>query len=209
MEIIDIIDGLLSHDERVTQSFFYGSGPDSFRPNLHKLLYGLFRGTVQYGDAVGELYAYLLEDEGRRLRSYDPSRSSFWYWMRTVAVRFFMDRRDGVIDSCRRDPTVKEESSEHIIEAARKDRRVCAEAEASQEMTDKDEARRDITMLLLRMPNKRYAYVLQQLLLFDVEPKALARKMGVEVSNLYNIRRRAYEQLERTALKDLAYYEKH
>lgn len=209
LDTSDIIAGLLSHDERTTRTFFYGTESWSFRPNLLKMLWSVFHGRVSYDEGVGELYAYLLADGGRRLRSYDASKSSFWYWMTTVSIRFFLDRRDGLIDSGNDDPignSETREDSEHIIEQARPRRRMTEPHDGGMEA---GEARGDIQRLLFRMPNKRYAYVLQQLLLLDVEPKVLAQKMGIEVSNLYNIRKRAYEQLEQTALQDKAKYETH
>lgn len=208
MTIPELIDGLIRKDNALTRAFFYGSESWSCRLNLLKILYGVYRRPVDYDEAVGDLYAYLMAGDGRHLRSYDPAKSSFFYWFRTVAVRFFLDRRDGVIDSTATHAIVKEEGSEHVVEAARRSARTAnlAAAEASEADERLREAKADVQRLLFRMPNKRYAYVLQQLIVLDAEPKELAARMGIEVSNLYNIRRRAYEQLEKTVLKDNLLY---
>lgn len=58
------------------------------------------------------------------------------------------------------------------------------------------------------MPNKRYVYIIQRLVLDDFEPEKLAAEMHITVANLYNIKRRAMAQLTKVALKDKREYEK-
>ena len=58
------------------------------------------------------------------------------------------------------------------------------------------------------MPNKRYVYVIQQLVIEDREPEEMAKEMNVTVDNLYNIKRRAMAQLTQVALNDIREYGK-
>ena len=66
----------------------------------------------------------------------------------------------------------------------------------------------DVENLLNAMPNKRYACVLRQLLLNEISPDKLAREMNITVDNLYNIKRRALQQLMQVALSDIRHYGK-
>lgn len=211
MNIQEVIDGLLARDNDVTYDFFYGHEPWSCSRNIHKILHAVFRREVDYYEAISALYAYLMADDGRRLRTYDPEKSSFFYWFKTVVTRFCLDWRDGMIDFRTGGRIEREEGdgSEHVIEAARPRRaQADAEAEASDEAERRREAKADMQRLLFRMPNKRYAYVLQQLVVLEEDPADVAAKMGIRVSNLYNIRKRAMEQLEKTATSDIERYGK-
>ena len=58
------------------------------------------------------------------------------------------------------------------------------------------------------MPNKRYVYVIQHLVIEDREPEEMAKEMNVTVDNLYNIKRRAMAQLTQVALNDIREYGK-
>ena len=61
-----IVEALLQHDEFVTRLFFYRN----LRPLLVSLIQRLGRDGQrwEYDEMVSELYALLLEDDGRRLR---------------------------------------------------------------------------------------------------------------------------------------------
>ena len=56
------------------------------------------------------------------------------------------------------------------------------------------------------MPNKRYAMVVERLIIDDAEPETLASEMGITTVNLYNLKKRAIRQLTITALNDIHYY---
>lgn len=53
----------------------------------------------------------------------------------------------------------------------------------------------DIHSYLDSMPNERYRYVVKALYLDDKAPEELAQEMGTPVSNIYNIKSRALDQL--------------
>lgn len=62
-------------------------------------------------------------------------------------------------------------------------------------------ARFDISLYLQAMPNERYRHVIYSLFIKDMEPEELASEMNTPVSNIYNIKKRALDQL-----RDLAIY---
>lgn len=53
----------------------------------------------------------------------------------------------------------------------------------------------DVKSLVSQMPNARYREVITELFFNDVSPEELAHKMEMKVSNVYNIKARAIEQL--------------
>jgi DNA-directed RNA polymerase specialized sigma subunit len=65
---------------------------------------------------------------------------------------------------------------------------------AKNDIVDQDQMI-DVHKYLDSMPNERYRDVLLSLFLEDREPEDLARDMGTPVSNIYNIKSRALDQL--------------
>ena len=53
----------------------------------------------------------------------------------------------------------------------------------------------DLHSLVDRMPNQRYKIIIEELFFKDVTPEELALKMNIKVSNVYNLKSRAIEQL--------------
>ena len=66
----------------------------------------------------------------------------------------------------------------------------------------------DMKGLLGSMPNLRYAFVIKRLIIDDMEPELLAKEMHITMANLYNIKKRAIQQLTQVALKDFYHYGK-
>jgi hypothetical protein len=56
------------------------------------------------------------------------------------------------------------------------------------------------------MSNKRYVHVIKKLVLQDIEPNVVARELGTNVDNLYNIKKRAIAALTEIALKEVRKY---
>ena len=175
----EIIEGLIARDERVTEEFFFGQ----CRPLLCSIIRLVFNGGVDYDELVGELYLYLMENDAARLRGFEY-RSSVYQWLKVLAIRYFIKRRNRVIGDVSHEPPYEDECGE--------------DSHASE----------DLERLFGLMPNKRYVMVIKRLILEDEEPERLASEMNINVANLYNIKRRAMAQLARVALKDIQEYGK-
>lgn len=176
-----IVESLLRHDEFVTRLFFYRN----LRPLLVSLIQRLGRDGQrwEYDEMVSELYALLLEDDGRRLRTFTFS-CSLYQWLKVVALHHLTARTDTVvIDSVSKEPLYERAAEEETVEAD-------------------SSAREDVERLLQQMPNQRYATVLRRLTLEGYSNEELAREMDVNIANLYNIKRRAMAQLSEVALND-------
>lgn len=181
-----IIAGLLSRDNRITHDFFYVK----CRPLLTAILRLVFNHTVDYDEMASELYRYLMEEDGAKLRNFQY-RSTLYQWMKVVATRFFIRIRDQIIKDASHEPTLEREATSEVVDTA--------------ETVDN---RIDVEKLLQLMANRRYAETIRCLVLQDMEPEEYAAQIGVTVDNLYNIKKRAMSALTRIALKHYGYERK-
>ena len=180
----EIIHGLIARDNQVTEDFFF----NKCRPLFCSIMKKVFDYEVDYDEFVNELYIYLMENDGIKLRNFQY-RSSVYQWMKVLAVRFFIYKRGRMIDDT---------SQETPYDGSQQT------ADSEKDMT----AEGDMERLFDNMPNKRYVYVIRRLILEDWEPDELARDMNITTANLYNIRLRAMAQLTRAALNDIKKYGK-
>lgn len=180
----EIIQKLIAKDNRVTKEFFFVK----CRPLFLSIIRKVFNYEVDYDEFVNELYLYLMEDDARKLQNFEY-RSSIYQWLKVLAIRFFIKKRDNLID---------DSSDEALYE------------ETKNEPTDDIDisAKGDLNRLFMMMPNKRYVHVIKRLVIEDWEPEMLAEEMNVTVDNLYNIKRRAMAQLTQIVLNDKREYEK-
>ena len=181
-----LITALIARDEGVTKQFFF----ESCRPLFLSIIRYVFSYEVDYDEFVNEFYLYLMEEDAYRLKQFQ-GRSTIYQWMKVVAIRYFIARREGMIDM---EP--KDTLSDSVIQDE------AVEEESA--MT----ARMDVERLFALMPNKRYVYVIRRLVLQEAEPKVVAQELDTNVDNLYNIKKRAMAALTEVALKDIEKYEK-
>lgn len=182
----EIIEKLITRDERITQRFFFRN----CRPLFMSIIRYVFSYEVDYDEFVSEFYLYLMEEDAYKLRQFE-GRSSIYQWLKIIAIRYFIAKRDRMIDM-----TPKDTPSDTSIH------------EDTVDEESRTIARMDITALLERMPNKRYVNVIRRLVLEDAEPKDVAKELRVSVDNLYNIKKRAIASMTQVALNEIERYEK-
>lgn len=179
----EIIQGLIDRDNRVTDQFFYVK----CRPLLTAIMRFVFNYPVEYNEMVSELYDYLMEDDCIKLRQFQY-RSTIYQWMKVVATRFFMHKRDSLIENTSKEPPYERHEDSVMVDT-------------TQFVAQKI----DVARMLAMMENQRYADVLRHLILQDEEPEKYAESIGVTVGNLYNIKRRAIAAISRIAIKYYSY----
>lgn len=181
----ELIQALTRGDGEVTEHFFY----KKCRPLLLSIIGKVFNYAVDYDEVVNELYCYLMEDGARRLRLF-RGESTLTQWMKVTAIRFFISRRDRVIENESKEPPyIKEDSEEDSG-------------------TSRNAAVADLERLFAMMRNERYVYVIRRLMIDDAENEEVAAEMGIQVSNLYNIKKRAMAALAAVAKHDKREYAK-
>ena len=67
---------------------------------------------------------------------------------------------------------------------------------------EQDEAREDLRRMLTLLPNARQRLVLQRLLLDDADYKEIAEELNTPVSNVYNLKSRAWAVFTDIVLKE-------
>lgn len=182
----DIIEAIIAHDEYVTEQFFF----KNCRPLFMSIIRNVFSYNVDYDEFVNEFYLHLMENNAYRLRQFQ-GRSTIYQWLKVIAIRYFIAKRDGLIEN---------ESNDTLLESIAQTK----EGDCEKAMIGK----MDIENLLSLMPNKRYVYVIKRLLLEDAEPKVVAEELNTSVDNLYNIKKRAFATLTAIALREVERYEK-
>jgi RNA polymerase sigma factor (sigma-70 family) len=180
----EIIQGLIARDDQVTKEFFFVK----CRPLFRSIMKCVFSYEVDYDEMVNELYLYLMEDDAAKLRKFQY-RSSVYQWIKVLSIRFYIKKRDHLIDNTHK-------------ETPYDGREVVTTDESNHA------AKEDLQRLFALMPNKRYVYVIRRLIIEDWEPEQLALEQNITTANLYNIKRRAIAQLTRIALNDIREYGK-
>lgn len=164
-----IVQGILSNDNRIIQYFFF----EKCSSLLNYIVSSVFDGKVDRDELVSELFLYISSNNWYKLRQFDY-RSKLITWTSVVAIRFFIKKRSLLLENCEYFPQyVTEENT-------------CVPT-----IDDKI----DLYSAIAKMPNQRYANVIRRLELNEEDPKTVASDMGVTLENLYNIRRRARVQL--------------
>ena len=181
-----IIEALIARDAQVTKQFFF----ENCRPLFSSIMRYVFSYEVDYDEFVNEFYLHLMENNAYRLRQFQ-GRSTIYQWMKVIAIRYFITKRDSMIDN---------ESKDTLLDCAVQNETVDEEKKMMAEM--------DIEYLFSLMPNRRYVYVIRRLVLQEAEPKVVAQELRTNVDNLYNIKKRAIAALTEIALKEVEKYEK-
>jgi len=172
----EIIEGILIGNEKVINQFFY----EECTPMFHYIIRKIFDYQAEKDELINELYIYLQADDWHKLRQFDY-RSKLTTWLSVVATRFFQKKRAALIEN---------ESSETLI------------VEKGESFEQRVHTKLDVKTLLERLPNERYHFVIQKLILEDKEPQEVADEMEITVANLYNIKTRAIKELARIAGKE-------
>ena len=132
-----------------------------------------------------------MENDAHRLRQFQ-GRSSIYQWLKVVAIRYFVAKRDNMIEM--------QSNKESSYEKLTKNQTIDTEKTITAKM--------DIEHLFSLMPNKRYVQVIKRLVLDDAEPQIVADELQVNIDNLYNIKKRAIAAITEVALKNIEKYEK-
>ena len=173
----EIIQGLIDRDERITQDFFFRR----CQPLIFALISKYYPSGADYDELVNELYLHLMEDDARRLRLYE-GRSSIYQWLKMVARNFFLDRKN-------RERVIENEPEERLLVKAKD----ATTDNASQE------AVMDVAAILDQIENENYRLVLQKVVIEGMEYDELEKITGIKKANLYNIKKRALEAMEKIA----------
>ena len=179
-----MVNALLEGNEGALNYVFY----DHFRPLLYHNYTRTCKGMyfVEFADMVQQLYLYLSENDWERLRRYNPAMP-FVNWFSVVSYRYFKDFFRSMIDSTVQKP---------IIDIDDHDSTLAITSEVSQTLLG------DLWRVLPLLEPPRDRQILKSFLIDDEAPETVAKRHGVTIDNLYNIKRRALTRLVKNYLMD-------
>ena len=174
----EIIQGLIDRNERITQDFFFRR----CQPLIFALISKFYPQGADYDELVNELYLHLMENEARRLRQWE-GRSSIYQWLKMVARNFFLDKIN-------RERVIETENDKRLLNKAND----YATADNSA-----NEAVMDVAAILDLIENDNYRLVLQKHVIEGMSFDDLEKVTGIKKANLYNIKKRALNAMEKIA----------
>ena len=89
----EIVSKILAHDQLIIEYFFL----KKCSPVFMYILHSVFDGKIDVKELINELLLYLSENNWHKLRQFDY-RSRLTTWVRVVAVRFFVKKRNELIE---------------------------------------------------------------------------------------------------------------
>lgn len=187
-----IIDGLLARDNKTTKVFFF----TKCRPMFHNIIHNVFRDKADYDELVNDLYLYLMEKDGRKLRSFgqddteDNDQDNAYAlikWLRTTAWRYFADKAE------------REQSIEERRKFVKDEDGVDIDVEIEDKNNKDPEIDIDANICFDMIKLERDRDVLKKYFVEDLEPDVISEKLGISKENLYNIKKRAINRLQQVA----------
>ena len=174
----EIMTGLIARDERITQDFFFRR----CQPLIFALISKFYPQGTDYDELVSELYLHLMENDARRLRQWE-GRSSIYQWLKMVARNFFLDKIN----------------RERMIETDTDKRLLIKANDYATADNSADEAVMDVAAILDLIENDNYRLVLQKHVIEGMSFDDLEKVTGIKKANLYNIKKRALNAMEKIA----------
>lgn len=187
-----IIDGLLARDPKITCEFFY----KKCRPMFHGIIHEVFRDSMDYDDLINEFYVFLMDKDGRRLKTFgtadaglklnDREAFALLAWIRKSARRYFIHKFKQEQEQL--------EKYENSIDSDGEPIEVEHADESQEEPWIKDDLE---TLLSLTNPKDRD--ILKKYFIQDMDAEEISAELGISLPNLYNIKSRALKRLEKLA----------
>ena len=174
----EIIQGLIDRDARITQDFFFRR----CQPLIYALISKYYPNGADYDELVNELYLHLMENDARRLRQ-GEGRSSIYQWLKMVARNFFLDKIN----------------RERVIETDTDKRLLIKANDYATADNSANEAVMDVAAILDLIENENYRFVLQKHIIEGMSFDELEKVTGIKKANLYNIKKRALNAMEKIA----------
>ena len=163
---------------------------------FHNIIHNVFRDKADYDELVNDLYLYLMDKDGRKLRSFgqddteDNDQDNAYAlikWLRTTAWRFFADKAE-------REQSI-EERRKFVIDEDGEEMDVDVEDKSYKDPGIDIDAEIFFDMIKL----ERDREILKKYFVEGLEPDVISEKLGISRENLYNIKMRAINRLQQAA----------
>ena len=171
----ELVQAVTSGNQDAIVYMFYTKYSATFQYHIYRL----FNNRVEVSDLVDEFFLFLLADDWKRLRSFDPDKASLNTWISTVSFRFFRDYKRSKID-LNGLITISDK-----WEAFRGDWMESVEAGLAM----------DIRSAIDEIKSDRDRKIAEKLFIEDEEYEAIAEEFGLTVDYVYTVKNRIVKQL--------------
>lgn len=171
----ELVSAVTSGNQGAIVYMFYTKYSATFQYHIYRL----FNSKVEVSGLVDEFFLFLLEDNWKRLRSFDPDKASLNTWISTVSFRFFRDYKrskidlNGLITISSQWETFRGDWMESV--------------EAGLMM--------DIQAAIEGIKSERNREIASKLFIEDKEYEAVAEEFGLTVDYVYTVKNRIVKQL--------------
>lgn len=171
----DLVSAVMSGNQDAIVYLFYTKYSATFQYHIYRL----FNSKVEVSDLVDEFFLFLMEDNWKRLRSFDADKASLNTWISTVSFRFFRDYKrskidlNGLITISSQWETFRGDWMESV--------------EAGLMM--------DIQAAIEGIKSERDREIAKKLFIEDKEYEAVAEEFGLTVDYVYTVKNRIVKQL--------------
>ena len=171
----ELVSAVTSGNQGAIVYMFYTKYSATFQYHIYRL----FNCKIEVADLVDEFFLFLLEDNWKRLRSFDPDKASLNTWISTVSFRFFRDYKRSKID-LNGLITISDQ-----WETFRGDWMESVEAGLAM----------DIRAAIDGIKSERDRKIAEKLFVEDKEYEAVAKDFGLTVDYVYTVKNRIVKQL--------------
>ena len=199
----EIIHGVLSGNEKVISYFF---GEKVCGKVFTEIMSCFFHNQleIEENEFIDEFYLYLQEDDWHKLRQFEyNSKLTTYIW--EIACHFLakMVKKEQkhrfaemlIAEDVNNDRLQEEILSELASKLEEEKENEKEEKESTEELWNREENE------LCKLKNKRYRFVLQELLT-GRKPQEIADELDIGIDNLYNIKWKALKKLDKIRKKE-------
>jgi RNA polymerase sigma factor (sigma-70 family) len=168
-----LIELLIHQNELVTRHFFY----QKCSPMFSYIIKNIFHYQAQRNELVNELYIYLSANNWEKVKQFNYE-SKFTTWLSVVATRYFIKKRNDLIEYEYRKAPIEEVDNFYNTN-------IVAPLVRNY----------DLFNAIQKLRNPRDRFVIMALEIEEKTVQEVANELNVTVDNLYNIRKRAKKHL--------------
>lgn len=171
-----LVAAVISGDKEAIVYMFYSKFSATFQYHI----YNLFEHKVEIADLVDEFFLYLYEDNWKRLKVYDASKSALSTWISTVSYRFFRDYKRSKIDFNGL-ITISDKWETYKIDWVEEyDRLILV----------------DIQGAIKKLKTPREQDIAEKIFIKDYEFEAISEEYNISIDYVYTIKNRVAKQLK-------------
>ena len=171
-----LVAAVISGDKEAIVYMFYSKFSATFQYHI----YNLFEYKVEIADLVDEFFLYLYEDNWKRLKVYDASKSALSTWISTVSYRFFRDYKRSKIDFNGL-ITISDKWETYKIDWVEEyDRLILV----------------DIQGAIKKLKTPRDQDIAEKIFIKDYEFEAISEEYNISIDYVYTIKNRVAKQLK-------------